>query len=636
MRRTNKLSALVACTVALSMLFAGIARADLVVNDIEAGGNDTFTVGASTTWQYKINAQRDSGEPNGPPTCNVSAGNPGTFAIGQPAGVTATPSTLTFTTCGHFQSVVFTASTAGSRQISFVQTTSIANIDVSGVHNDVLNVKPRAPSGLSATAGNEKVDLEWTASLDIASIDGYKVYEGGTLKTTTTAASASITGLTNGTEYCYTVTAYKASLESVATAQACDTPELTNTAPGAPGQPSLKSGSSTPNIGAFTLEWSASSDAEEDALTYALERKSSASAAVWQSVASGITATEYSFSSHPEGTWTYKVKASDGALEGDYSTASTAVKVDLSAPNAPTSSTTPAAPDYTAPNTTQWWKDSVTVNWASAGDVALADGSAGSGVASLTNTSETFNTSGMHTSTSKAVDAVGRESAQASQVVRVDATDPLLSFTSCPSKVLQGSTATVQFSASDADSGLQSVKQGSTTVTSPVALNTSTTGSKSLGLTAHDNVGKTKSETCNYTVVAYTAAFQQPIDGSGVINIAKLGRTVPVKLTVAENGTAVTPAMHETVFLAHSRVNCDANATQDAIESYSSGSVNVGNVMSWDSTAQRWTYNLDTRNISSTTGTCWLVTINVGGTVDSNGLATGGLEAAQFRMQLVK
>jgi hypothetical protein len=83
-----------------------------------------------------------------------------------------------------------------------------------------------APTGLTATAGDAQVLLDWNdnAEIDLA---GYNVYRGVTKVNGSLVGTSSYTdtGLTNGTEYCYTVTAVDTSNnESAHSSQACATP----------------------------------------------------------------------------------------------------------------------------------------------------------------------------------------------------------------------------------------------------------------------------------------------------------------------------------------------------------------------------------------------------------------------------
>ena len=70
---------------------------------------------------------------------------------------------------------------------------------------------PPVPTGLTATAGNGQVVLSWTA-VNAPDLAGYTVYRstsGATaIETNTTATTLTVTGLTNGTEYFFTVVSY--------------------------------------------------------------------------------------------------------------------------------------------------------------------------------------------------------------------------------------------------------------------------------------------------------------------------------------------------------------------------------------------------------------------------------------------
>ncbi|MBI2852872.1 MAG: hypothetical protein HYX84_07215 [Chloroflexi bacterium] len=94
----------------------GLALADNVVNDVTAGGNDTFTAGGSTTVDYWIVANSGDGQAG----CNASDGTAATVTINAPASVTATPSSRTFTACGDgaAQSVTFSSNTPGDYDIT--------------------------------------------------------------------------------------------------------------------------------------------------------------------------------------------------------------------------------------------------------------------------------------------------------------------------------------------------------------------------------------------------------------------------------------------------------------------------------------------------------------------------------------
>ena len=99
----------------LLVLMGGLAYADNIQNDLAASGPTTVTMSggtASTTMKYYVH------EAGG---CDVSASNPATYQVNVTgSGVTTSPSQVRFTTCDGTlrQSVTFTATTAGSREVS--------------------------------------------------------------------------------------------------------------------------------------------------------------------------------------------------------------------------------------------------------------------------------------------------------------------------------------------------------------------------------------------------------------------------------------------------------------------------------------------------------------------------------------
>jgi hypothetical protein len=268
-----------------------------------------------------------------------------------------------------------------------------------------------------------------------------------------------------------------------------------NVTPAAPSAPHLLSGANPNANGVFTLAWEPSQAAT--APTYTLQQKSSSGA--WSTVASGLTNPEYAFatgSPETEGTWTYRVAVANEGPESEYSPASAEVKVDETAPNAPTAAAT-REPDYAGGG--GWYKGSVTVAFSANGDPSLSDGSPGSGVNLATlSAPETFDTSGSHTACGTVADNAGNISAPGCVTVQVDATPPSLEI-SCPASALVGSSANATFLASDAQSGLASEPSGT------VAIDTSTAGEKTVSTTAVDNVGNETTKSCT-TLVEYANA----------------------------------------------------------------------------------------------------------------------------------
>jgi hypothetical protein len=290
----------------------------------------------------------------------------------------------------------------------------------------------------------------------------------------------------------------------------------------APGQPQLISGASPNGTGVFTLGWAPSEAAT--ALTYTLEHQNALGG--WSVVASGLTSPEYAFAGgnpEGEGTWTYRVAASnEGAAS--VSEESGQVVVDESAPNAPTAGAD-RSPDYAGGG--GWYKDSVTVAFTDNGDPLLSDGSAGSGVdAGSISSPQTFNTDGPHVASGTVADNVGNVSAPGTLTVQVDVSAPSVEA-SCPAPVsigAKGVNATV--TASDGQSGLAKDPSGS------YPINTSTSGVKTVKVTAIDNVGHETEASCS-TLVGYTQVITGNVKNKLVV---KAGQAIKLASTAKISG----------------------------------------------------------------------------------------------------
>jgi hypothetical protein len=260
----------------------------------------------------------------------------------------------------------------------------------------------------------------------------------------------------------------------------------------APEAPALSSGVTPNNTGVFTLSW-AGPGGNNGGFTYTLQQKNASG--VWTNVASGLSGSEYAFTSgrpEGEGTWTYRVTASYEGVESEPSAVSVAVKVDETAPVATPSAERP--PDYLGGG--GWYKDAVTVSFADSSDPSLSDGSPGSGVnpASIP-AAETFSTSGAHTACGNVGDYAGNVSKQGCLTVQVDATPPSLEIT-CPATAVVGSSASATYTAADEYSGLASSASGT------VPIDTSSAGEKTASTTAVSNVGLETTKSCT-TEVGY-------------------------------------------------------------------------------------------------------------------------------------
>ena len=131
--------------------------------------------------------------------------------------------------------------------------------------NDVgtIEVHSFVPKGLAATASSAiQADLVWTQPNEDVALAGYRIYRNGTSVGTSASLSYSDTGLTQGTEYCYTISAYdEFGNESAPSDQGCATTDVSaDTEP-----PSVPTGltASAASASQLDLSWTASIDDEQ-------------------------------------------------------------------------------------------------------------------------------------------------------------------------------------------------------------------------------------------------------------------------------------------------------------------------------------------------------------------------------------
>ena len=123
---------------------------------------------------------------------------------------------------------------------------------------------------------------------------------------------------------------------------------------------------------------------------------------------------------------------------------SVTIKRDGSAPNAPNATTDPLDP---VANSGGFFKDSVKVTYGGSTDVGP------SGIADYT-TDQTFSTTGTHNYSGTATDNAGNVSTATTGQVKVDADDPKVGITGCPTApVLLDSTQNVNVAAADQTNG---------------------------------------------------------------------------------------------------------------------------------------------------------------------------------------
>lgn len=169
---------------------------------------------------------------------------------------------------------------------------------------------PAAPTGVVATAGNGSVVLSWAASSGATS---YRVYQGTsagaeatTPAATTSGTGTTISGLTDGTAYYFTVVALNGSGNSAPSAEVHATPV-------APAPTGLTASAGNAQV---TLSWTGSTGAT----AYAIYQGTSAGGEATTPVQTGVTGTTATISGLTNGTTYYfKVAALSGTATGGVS-----------------------------------------------------------------------------------------------------------------------------------------------------------------------------------------------------------------------------------------------------------------------------------------------------------------------------
>ena len=299
-----------------------------------------------------------------------------------------------------------------------------------------LNVDLHSSDASVATLDSSSVQLTacGTSTSNVAAVSVHPVGAGSATITATFHNVITQSGATSSGDYEMDTATFTVNVSN---------PTPANSPPSAPGVPRVAAGTSPRADGDFTLSWDGSTDPDAgDAVSYTLEQHD-ASSSTWAPVASGLSSASYTFGgSNPaeaEGTWSYRVEAVDthGATSA-FAESDDLVKVDESAPNAPTATETPTAA-YVDPSGSSWYEDSVTVGFTGNGDPSLADGSDGTGVASVTG-AQTFDSTnvdpvtGAFSVTGQATDEVGNESGTPVNGY-VDWQTPTVSVTPTPAAV---------------------------------------------------------------------------------------------------------------------------------------------------------------------------------------------------------
>ena len=208
---------------------------------------------------------------------------------------------------------------------------------------------PGAPAGLTASAGNAQVSLSWKApgSDGGAAITGYRVYLGTGQKpvASVTGTGATVTGLTNGIRYSFTVSAVNAAGEGPASTAVLATPAAATSPPGPPNGLTA-----SPGNGQVTLFWTAPGSGGAAISGYEIYRGTSPGGESGTPVnASPVAGTSYTVTGLTNGTTYYFTVAAVGSAKGqgpksgEVSATPVAAGASATASGSPSAGTTPAA-----------------------------------------------------------------------------------------------------------------------------------------------------------------------------------------------------------------------------------------------------------------------------------------------------
>jgi hypothetical protein len=354
-------------TTAAVTVQAGASATSTVVPGLTNGTAYTFTVAAVTTAGTSPESARSAGAtPTAPialpgaPTIGTAIGGDrratavwtapaqtGTSAITRYSVAvysgTGTTPVRTVTAGATATSLVVTGLTNGTAYTFTVAAVNGSGTGTASARSNAVTpaALPGAPRTVRATVGNGSVDLTWRAPTQNggSAITGYVVVVrsgGQTVRTVPvpgTATSTTVSGLTNGTAYTFTVAATTAAGTGPASAGS------DRVTPGAvPGAPTL--GTVTPGNRSLTVTWSAPTDAGGAAVTgYVVSVYSGTGTQPVRTTRPGRTATSTSVTGLTNGTaYTVTVAAVNRLGTGPATARSvpTTPAVPVVAPSAPT------------------------------------------------------------------------------------------------------------------------------------------------------------------------------------------------------------------------------------------------------------------------------------------------------------
>lgn len=326
-------SAITTYTVSWSGGSQACAGSPCLITGLTNGTSYTFTVTANNgvgtgAASGASNAVTAAGVPDAPTTVSATAGNASatvTWTAPNDNGSTITGYTVIWSggtqSCSGSPCLVTGLTNGTSYAFTVTATNGVGTGPASGASNSVTPAAvPDAPTNVSATAGNASATVTWTAPNDNGiTITGYTVtWSGGTKSCS--GSPCTVTSLTNGTSYTFTVTATNA--VGTGPASAASNAVTPATVPDAPTNVAATRGNTS-----ATVTWTAPADNGSFITGYNV---------VWSGGNKSCGGSPCGVTSLINGTsYTFTVAAINAVGTGPASSASNAV-TPANVPNAPT------------------------------------------------------------------------------------------------------------------------------------------------------------------------------------------------------------------------------------------------------------------------------------------------------------